>query len=286
MLEQGFKYQLEPYKGQKTRHTCPSCGQRKSFARYIDTSGQYCGDDVGRCNSETSCAYHKTPDGNGTITGGFTYKPVEPTFLRAKDISLRQFQDHLYGFLIGLYPSTEVQHVFSKYIVRTTSMKWKDSTVFYQKDVDGRFRTGKIILYDDSGKRVKEPYSHIYWVHNDISDFEFQLEQCLFGEHLLASFDSEKGQIYLVESEKTCLIASLYYKDDLFIATGGLSNLNPRKLKVLNGYDIEAIPDKGGYKIWKDKLEPLGITVNEIMEEDKRANSGDDIADLILLELQ
>lgn len=285
-MEQGFKYRLEPYKGQQTRHRCPKCGQRKSFARYIDINGQYCGDDIGRCNSEVSCAYHRPPDGNGTITGGFTYKPVEPTFLRTEDISLIQFQDHLYRFLTGLYPSTDVQRVFSNYIVRTTSMKWNNSTVFYQRDIEGRYRTGKIILYNEFGKRVKEPYSHIYWVHNAITDFEFHLEQCLFGEHLLESFDPKKGQIYLVESEKTCLIASLYYPDDLFLASGGLSNLNPRKLKVLQGYDVEAIPDKGGYDLWKEKLEPLGITVNKIMELDNRAEDGDDIADLILLELE
>lgn len=281
---QGFKYRLEPYKGQVTRHTCPNCGGKKTFARYIDTSNNYCGDDVGRCNSEVHCAYHKTPDSNGVITGGFVYKPVEPTFLRTKDISVSRFQDNLYLFLSGLYPERMVQDIFSKYIVRSTNKKWRNSTVFYQKDIEGRYRTGKIILYDNFGKRVKEPYSKIYWIHNTITDFEFHLEQCLFGEHLLESFDSDKGNIYLVESEKTCLIASLHFKDDLFIATGGLSNLNPRKLEVLKGYRIEAIPDKGGYDIWKRKLEPLGITVNEVMEKNDFAEDGDDIADLILIE--
>lgn len=283
-MEQGFKYRLEPYQGMKTRYTCPNCGAKRNFARYIDINGEYCGDDIGRCNSENRCGYHRPPDGNGTITGGFTYKPVEPTFLRLEDVSLSQYQCHLYRYLIGLYPSTDVQRVFSKYIVRTTNMKWNNSTVFYQRDIEGRYRTGKIILYDEFGKRVKEPYSHIYWSHNFITDFEFHLEQCLFGEHLLESFNQDKGNIYLVESEKTCLIASLYYPDDLFIATGGLSNLNPRKLSVLKGYDVEAIPDKGGYDLWKEKLEPLGISVNTIME-DSNMNDGDDIADLILLEI-
>ena len=31
-----FKYELEPYKGQTSRHTCPNCNKKKSFARYID----------------------------------------------------------------------------------------------------------------------------------------------------------------------------------------------------------------------------------------------------------
>jgi hypothetical protein len=285
MYSNGFKYQLEPYKGTKSRFTCPNCGAKNNFAKYIDVDGNYLGDDFGRCNSEISCAYHKKPDGNGIIVGGFVYQPTEPTFLRDEDVFVSRYQDTLYDYLVGLYSPSEVQEVFDKYIVRSTNKKWHFSTVFYQKDINGRFRTGKIIQYDDNGHRVKYPYSHIYWVHNLITDFEFYLEQCLFGEHLLESFDSTKGNIYLVESEKTCLIASLYYKKHLFIATGGLSNLNVKKLSVLKGYDVEAIPDKGGYDYWKEKLEPLGITVNTALEKSDLPD-GSDLADLLINSIQ
>jgi len=278
----GFKYELERYKGAKTRYTCPNCGTKRNFARYVDTDGNYLGDDIGRCNSEVRCGYHKPPDDNNVVTGGFVYKPIEPTFLRITDVFKEQCKDNLFIYLSRLYEVADVERIFRKYIVRSTNKKWINSTVFYQRDIDGRIRTGKIIQYNsETGKRVKEPYSRIYWVHNLITSFEFQLEQCLFGEHLLEFFDSSKGQIYLVESEKTCIIASLHYPNDLFIATGGLSNLSPKKLSVLNGYDVEAIPDKGAYDYWKAKLEPLGITVNTTLE-DSDANDGDDIADLLL----
>ena len=279
-MESGFKYQLERYSSMKQKHRCPACGKR-TFVRYVDTDGNYVGDDVGRCDREGKCGYLKSPDGNGTITNGFIYKPIVPTFLTKEDVSLSQFQDELYRYLTGLYSVSDVQSVFSRYIVRSTNTKWKNSTVFYQKDLKGRYRTGKIILYDEFGKRVKKPYSHIYWVHSSITSYEFQLEQCLFGEHLLESFDVLNGDIYLVESEKTCLICSLEYPKDLFLATGGLSNLNAKKLSVLNGYNVEAIPDKGGYDYWKKKLEPLGISVNKAMKRSDMED-GDDIADLIL----
>lgn len=55
------RFILEPYKGIATRHTCPECHKKRSFARYIDTEGKiefppY----VGRCNHEQSCGYHFT----------------------------------------------------------------------------------------------------------------------------------------------------------------------------------------------------------------------------------
>lgn len=53
--------QLEKYRGSRSRYTCPSCGRRNQFVRYIDDAGEYVGDEVGRCNRESSCGYHLTP---------------------------------------------------------------------------------------------------------------------------------------------------------------------------------------------------------------------------------
>lgn len=275
-----FKYELEPYKGQTSRHTCPNCNKKKSFARYIDNDGNYLGDDTGRCNSESSCGYHKKPESNEVVVRNYQYVPPITTYLDKSDVFTEQFNDNLYKYLITRFNKEDVQSVFNRYLVMSTDKKWRNSTVFYQKDKDGRFRTGKIIQYGINGKRIKEPYSRIYWSHNFLDDFV--LEQCLFGEHLLENFDRSKGTIYLVESEKTCIIASLFFKNDLFIATGGLSNLSPLKLSVLRGLGVDAIPDKGGYDLWKTKLEPMGISVNRIMEDCDTSQDGDDVGDLIL----
>ncbi len=41
--------------------------------------------------------------------------------------------------------------------------------VFWQVDVKGRIRTGKIMLYDPkTGHRVKEPHSYVCWVHSEL----------------------------------------------------------------------------------------------------------------------
>ena len=279
-----FKYELEPYKGQASRHTCPNCQKKKSFAKYIDNNGDYLGDSTGRCNSESKCGYHKKPESNDIVTTNYHYVPPITTYLKESDISTEQFDDNLYKFLITKFNKEQVKDVYKKYLVMSTDKKWRNSTVFYQKDNKGRFRTGKVIQYGLNGKRVKEPYSRIYWSHNFLDTFT--LEQCLFGEHLIEGFDRSKGNIYLVESEKTCIIASLEFQFDLFIATGGLSNLSTRKLSVLRNLGVDAIPDKGGYDHWKTKLEPMGISVNMIMEDSEISKEGDDVADLILMNIK
>lgn len=35
-------YTLQKYKGTATRHTCPNCGDRRSFTYYVDESGTPC----------------------------------------------------------------------------------------------------------------------------------------------------------------------------------------------------------------------------------------------------
>ena len=52
--------ELEKYHGKRSRFTCPSCNVKSSFVRYQE-NGEYLAFDVGRCNRESRCGYHKTP---------------------------------------------------------------------------------------------------------------------------------------------------------------------------------------------------------------------------------
>lgn len=56
-----FIFTLEKYRGTNSRHTCPNCNARREFTRYIDASGNYLAADVGKCNRESKCGYHKKP---------------------------------------------------------------------------------------------------------------------------------------------------------------------------------------------------------------------------------
>lgn len=95
-----------------------------------------------------------------------------------------------------------------------TARKWENATVFWQTDISGKIRTGKIMQYNaKTGKRIKEPYAHVSWVHTELDIPEFHLQQCYFGEHLL--YNSRKP-VAIVESEKTAIIASFYIPMQLF----------------------------------------------------------------------
>ena len=58
-----YRYQLERYRGRGTRYTCPQCGRKYTFTRYIDTENNniYISDNVGKCNRLDKCGYHYTP---------------------------------------------------------------------------------------------------------------------------------------------------------------------------------------------------------------------------------
>ena len=58
-----YRYQLERYRGVSTRYTCPQCGRKYTFTRYIDTenNNQYISENVGKCNRLDKCGYHYIP---------------------------------------------------------------------------------------------------------------------------------------------------------------------------------------------------------------------------------
>src|SRR5690606_39525320 len=80
-----FNYILEPYNGMKSRYTCPNCGTKQGFAKYINSdTKEYLSDDVGRCNREEKCGYHYTPkqyfsDNKMTEFKPITYRSEEHT---------------------------------------------------------------------------------------------------------------------------------------------------------------------------------------------------------------
>ena len=56
-----YKYHLRKYAGKSSRLTCPSCGRTYCFTPYVDDDDNILDSTVGRCDHESSCAYHKTP---------------------------------------------------------------------------------------------------------------------------------------------------------------------------------------------------------------------------------
>lgn len=218
----------------------------------------------------------------------------QPSFIA--NVIMEQTLSHydinpLYTFLAKCVGKEETDRLCRLYRIGT-SRKWGGAAVFWQVDCSNRVRTGKIMLYDaTTGKRVKHPQPHVCWVHTEMKQKDYNLRQCFFGEHLLPLYPDK--QVFIVESEKTAVIASHFMPDVLWIATGGKNGcFNERAVSVLAGRDVVLMPDLGVTQEWQGKLPILdkachSVSVNDVLETmatDEQRSQGLDIADFLLME--
>lgn len=283
------RFILEPYKGAKTRHICPICGKKETFSRYIDIeTREYIHTSVGKCNREVNCGHHLTPKQYfkfsapiATTTAPTWYKsrplqartpePKKTAFFIDENIflnSIKGFEtNNFVHYLNSLFGKDVSDELIKKYFIGT-SKNWEGACVFWQIDTQGNVRTGKIMLYNPTtGKRVKEPFNHISWVHSALKIKDFELSQCLFGEHLL---NDKTKDVAIVESEKTAIVASVFFPEFIWLATGGMS-FNSDKCKVLEGRDVFLFPDLSkpkiegkptAFQIWTEKTKELSHLAN------------------------
>ena len=138
------------------------------------------------------------------------------------------------------------------------------------------------MLYNkNNGKRIKEPYNHINWLHKATKEPDFKLCQCLFGLHRINE-DYQKT-IAIVESEKTAIVMSIFLPDFIWLATGSKGNFKFELLEPLKKRNIIAFPDKGEYNNWLNKATELSaygfkIVVSDLIENTEFEN-GFDLAD-------
>jgi hypothetical protein len=143
------------------------------------------------------------------------------------------------------------------------------------------------MLYSPTtGKRVKNLEPPVYWVHKAIKQSEFELRQCLFGEHLL--IDKTKP-VAIVESEKTAVIASVYLPQFIWVAVGSLTNLNAEKCSILKGRTVTLFPDLNGFEKWSSKAKELSqlaiFIVSDLLERkatEAEKKQGFDLADYLI----
>ena len=165
----------------------------------------------------------------------------------------------LYIYLSGVLSKDETSRIFQLYHVGT-SKKWGGSTVYWQIDWKGNVRTGKIMLYDSTtGHRVKEPRSYVSWVHTELKLQDYNLKQCLCGEHLLS--EKPTKPVAIVESEKSALIATHYMPEFIWLATGGMHGcFKFDVVNVLKSRSVMLCPDLGAKEVWQAKM-PLLTSV-------------------------
>ncbi len=125
---------------------------------------------------------------------------------------------------------------------------------------------------------------------------DFNLMQCLFGEHLLKRHPNKV--VALVESEKSALIGAGVYPEYVWLATGGRSQLSIDRLSALKGRTVIMFPDTDAngktFALWSEKARELGAMGRKVMVSDlleKNASQADkevkiDLADWLIRQLQ
>lgn len=261
-----------PYVGHENKGYCHSCGE--TFLPELPKVEQW--------NTPQRKAYQPRPVTPQPKPVSFIPVDVFKASLNGKAFEKNNFVK----FLIDLFGAEVTSQLVSRYFI-ATSKHWDGSTIFWQIDTQGKVRTGKIMLYSPTtGKRVKEPFNHINWVHNVPKISDFQLKQCFFGEHLLK--DKTKP-VAIVESEKTAVIASVYLPQFIWLAAGSKDGLNVDKCSILKGRTVILFPDLNGFDKWNSKSKELShiaiFTVSDLLE--RKATEGErkqglDLADYLL----
>lgn len=160
---------------------------------------------------------------------------------------------------------------------------WNTSTVFWQIDTNEKVRAGKVMMYDPiTGKRSKTINTN--WVHSKMKLPDFNLNQCLFGLHLIN--ENTQKKIALVEAEKTAVIMSIQLPDFIWLATGSESGFKLEYLEPIKHRKIIAFPDKGkAFESWSNKAIELkkqgfDISMNNVLENNENCPDSGDLADL------
>ena len=310
-----YRYQLERYRGRATRHTCPRCGRKHSFTRYIDTenNNMYVGDDVGKCNRLDKCGYHYPPrqyfadhpwlnDNNsvaflqniGKSKKAKATKPSPPEHKPLCTIPDEVFDEmasrttpscHM-QWLERRFGSEYAEFIRENYYVSSTA---DGRTIFWQIDAERRIRTGKVMAFDITSGRRKHTPGAVDWVHSILKregtlPEDWELTQCLYGEHLLAW--QPTAVVALVESCKTAHVGYALFPRMLWLATGSLQGLTTERLRPLKGRRVVLFPDQGkGYEVWSSRITSIArevgfvYTVSDFAE--RHLSAGADVADLI-----
>ena len=291
-------YEFDP--NRQSAAFCP-CGKSNHDGKFSPFKGYR---DKGHC---FGCGDNFFPDSPKSEPSRKEGKAAEtlarPSFISAKVLkqSLRLYHENtLLEFIEKLTDQETAIRIRNDYLLGTSKSFWRGATVFWQVDVSGKVRDGKIIQYamrqDEScfiGQncgRVRTNVPPVMWVHKLMKAKDYILKQCFFGEHLLVMFPERK--VGILESEKSALIATAYRPDVLWLACGGVTGLTEEKVKVLEGRNVTLFPDLGKFVEWKERedmmkkqLPQAVIKTFDLLEQtatNEERKQGLDLADFLI----
>jgi len=292
-----YRYTLEKYNGPASRYTCPNCGKKKVYSRYIDTqTGKHLPERFGRCNREDNCGYHLKPYKDSyankkaferrfgrskRIFPVTQRKPSEANYIPSeiRDKSLKGYEaNSLVTFLKGLVGEDIAQSLIQRFQIGT-SHHWPGATVFWLIDEQDQVRGGQIALFDEDGHTMKaslaggEKKRLTSWVHYALTANYHKrgkpIPEWLEGYSKNASkfpclfglpqlkLESATKPIAIVEAPKTAIIATAYLPQYIWLAVGAKTWLNSERLSAIRGRKVVLFPDNGAYQEWSEKAQQL-----------------------------
>ena len=195
----------------------------------------------------------------------------------------------------GLLSADELQAASEIFHLGTTKDR---RVVYWQIDAEGRVRDGKLMAYDEHCHRVRptdnDTRSSVSWAGYEfrqcgLLDRNWEATHCLFGLHQLNSRPDD--MVCIVEAEKTAVICSQKFKDSIWMAAGGMEQLNVDKLRPLIGRQVILYPDtdpegeafKKWYDIaWRARCElEMDIAICNVLEENATPEQKEAKIDLV-----
>lgn len=156
----------------------------------------------------------------------------------AREFDLRKCK--LFNFMCSIFEPERVVETWKRYNVTTDSNGY---AVFWYRDASGNYCFDKRVQYLNNGHRDKTfGGTRIYRTADGFTARPY------FGEHLM----EDGGKVYVVESEKTALMCSLYY-GGCWVATGGknaLKYVSPNMVLVPDMDAVEEWSKKGTIIEW------------------------------------
>ena len=149
-----------------------------------------------------------------------------------------------------------------------------DAVIYWQIDQLGQVHDGKLMWYGPDCHRLKNRKAS--WVmfllknHYGIPQTAFQPTHVFFGTHLLTnrnltnltnhscnsdnSCSKNKSVVCVVEAEKSAVILSELYPQYIWLAAGGINEVQVNKFTPLQHYRVILCPDTDpegrAYKVW------------------------------------
>lgn len=277
-----YKWQLR--KGSRKEY-CPNCGQKRFVPYVLASDGvTLAGSEFGRCDREQNCGYQRYPDGERyTVAEPIKIQPRERLKYANDDLHIST-DSSLFEWAADLLGLNDAVIAWSNYNVGCIGGR----VIWWQIDRESVIRTGKVMAYRPDGHRDKSDQWGVTWAHKHPQLKHLfkgeELQQCLFGEHLLAS--NPNKPVALVESEKTAVVMSRFLPEYVWLATGGSQGIKSNeRLAPLVGRKVLLIPDNGQYYAWKRAAEQYGWDIWNGLECDEPFE-GADILDIIELTIK